>query len=399
MIARAIGGVNPLFCGVRWFDRMVRLPADHCRGVVGSKRAVARQQRPDDSRVLVGQGHRCHVPVSPAEQPGEPAFRVIRPARGDTDHRARPVNEQRPHIGIPPLADAQQRGFAPAGALLGDQPQPGGQLPAILELPGVADGRHQGAGRERADSRDRGQFATRGLLSMPSLDLRIQFIHLPIQSLKMRSQALQQLAQHPGQLILAVLQDFRQALGNVADALRNDNPVLGQESADLVGLRRPRFDEALPGAMQRQHRLLFAGLDRHEAHRWSGHRLADRLGIRRVVLVGLHVGLDKLRSHESHRMPELLKLPRPVMRPATGLHANATRFQVGEKWQDLRALQLPFEHDPAPFVDAVKLKHVLCQIQPDRRHLHRGRPFRYVGSFASPPWHINAVLRKGRPFH
>ena len=38
--------------------------------------------------------------------------------------------------------------------------------------------------------------------------------------------------------------------------------MFGQQAENLVGLRRPRLDEALPRSVQRQHRLLLAVLDR-----------------------------------------------------------------------------------------------------------------------------------------
>ncbi len=37
-----------------------------------------------------------------------------------------------------------------------------------------------------------------------------------------------------------------------------------------------------------------------------------------------------------------------------------------------------FEHHVALFVNTMHLEYVLCQIQSDRRNLHRGRPFRSV---------------------
>jgi hypothetical protein len=49
--------------------------------------------------------------------------------------------------------------------------------------------------------------------------------------------------------------------------------------------------------------LLLNILDRHESHMRSINRLADRLGIGCVVLVGLDVGLDELRRNQPHRVP------------------------------------------------------------------------------------------------
>ena len=93
--------------------------------------------------------------------------------------------------------------------LLGNQSQPGRQLPAIFELSSIAEGGHQGARRERADTRDRGQLAAGGLFSMPSLDLFIQFLHLSIQGFKMLAQTLRQRPEYLRQRIFAVFQNHR----------------------------------------------------------------------------------------------------------------------------------------------------------------------------------------------
>jgi hypothetical protein len=56
-----------------------------------------------------------------------------------------------------------------------------------------------------------------------------------------------------------------------------------------VDRRGSLANEHLAGAVQYQHTLLLGRLDRDEAHRRSGHRLADRLGVGRVVLLDLHI--------------------------------------------------------------------------------------------------------------
>jgi hypothetical protein len=52
-------------------------------------------------------------------------------------------------------------------------------------------------------------------------------------------------------------------------------------------------------------RLLCLGLDRDKAHRWPAHRLADRLGIRRVVLVAPYIGLGIGRWDQPHVVAQL----------------------------------------------------------------------------------------------
>ena len=92
--------------------------------------------------------------------------------------------------------------------------------------------------------------------------------------------------------------------------------------------------------MQGQHRLLFNIFDRHKTHRWTGHRLADGLGICCIILVALDIGFDELRGHESHRMAKRFKLAGPVVRTTTSLHADQTWRQISKKHHYLIALQL-----------------------------------------------------------
>jgi hypothetical protein len=78
----------------------------------------------------------------------------------------------------------------------------------------------------------------------------------------------------------------------------------GGIAADGVGELRAIADQPIPHAHQHQGCLLLGRLHRHEAHRRPAHRLAQRLGVRRIVLAALDVGLDQLRSDQLHRMSE-----------------------------------------------------------------------------------------------
>src|SRR6266566_8883851 len=82
-------------------------------------------------------------------------------------------------------------------------------------------------------------------------------------------------------------------------------------------------------------RLLHLGLDRDEAHRWAAHRLADRLGVRRIVLVAPDIGLGVGRWDQPRVMAELGDLARPVVRRRTRLHPNQARRQLGKERQNL----------------------------------------------------------------
>jgi hypothetical protein len=125
-------------------------------------------------------------------------------------------------------------------------------------------------------------------------------------------------------------------------------------------------------SVQHQRRLLFEGLDGHKPHRWPSHRLTDRFGVGRIVLVPLYIGLHILRRHQTHLMAQRRQLARPVMRRRTSFHADQARRQPGEEGEQLTTSKLPAHHDALGFVDAVHLKDVLGQVQPDRCNLLHG---------------------------
>lgn len=141
-------------------------------------------------------------------------------------------------------------------------------------------------------------------------------------------------------------------------------------------------------------------LDRHKAHLRTLHGFADRLRISRVVLTSL--AAQAVRRHElgrddAHRVAELLKLPRPVVRARARLHADHARRQFGDQLQqrispDRRAHQ----HRLAFRIHSVHHKHVLGEIDPNRNNGH-GLPLpSELMRFATPSWHFDAVCRNTR---
>ena len=81
-------------------------------------------------------------------------------------------------------------------------------------------------------------------------------------------------------------------------------------------------------------------LDRDEKHVRARDGLADRGGVRRVVLAALAghaVGRDELRCHQFDRVAVLPEQPRPVVRAGTGFHADQARRQLRDQRQQIRA--------------------------------------------------------------
>ena len=91
---------------------------------------------------------------------------------------------------------------------------------------------------------------------MPRPDLHLEFLDLPVQFFEMGAQSFNQLAKHARQLVLSILQNFRQPCLDVANSLRNGDAEFSQQSADLIGLRRSGFNETLSSTVYRQKRLL-----------------------------------------------------------------------------------------------------------------------------------------------
>ena len=77
----------------------------------------------------------------------------------------------------------------------------------------------------------------------------------------------------------------------------------------------------------------------------------------RVVLVGLHVGLDELGRHQLDGVPEQLELARSVVRTTTGLHADQARGQIGKKLRHLGGFELLLQRGLAVLVDPMHLNN------------------------------------------
>jgi hypothetical protein len=77
----------------------------------------------------------------------------------------------------------------------------------------------------------------------------------------------------------------------VSHPLGGREAELGGMATDGVGQLRAIADQPVADANQHQRRLLVRRLHRHEAHRRPAHRLAQRFGVRRIVLAALDVRL------------------------------------------------------------------------------------------------------------
>jgi hypothetical protein len=121
-----------------------------------------------------------------------------------------------------------------------------------------------------------------------------------------------------------------------------------------------------------QDALLLARLDWHEPHVGSADRLADRLGVSRVGLVALDVGLHVLRRDQTYFVTKTDKLPRPVMSARTRLHAHQAVGLFCEEGEEFAASQFAPKHSVPGCINAVNLEDRLCEIEANRDNGHDG---------------------------
>ena len=132
-------------------------------------------------------------------------------------------------------------------------------------------------------------------------------------------------------------------------------------------------DEEVSGPEDHGGRLLRLALYGHEAHGRPLGGFADRLGIRHVVLLALDERLHVGRRDQPHLVTEIADCSSPVMRARAGLHGDAAARLTREEGQHLLAPELLAEQNTAGCARAVRLEHVLGQVQADGANPFHGR--------------------------
>ena len=170
--------------------------------------------------------------------------------------------------------------------------------------------------------------------------------------------------------------------------LRGNDTELRQMAAQRINRLGALAHQKIARPEQHAPSLLFLRLHSHKAHGRPRRRLADRLRIRRVVLLPLDVRFDVDRWDQSHRMAETADLPAPMVRAAARLHRHRAAWLRSHKIQQLRPAQLLAERNRPIRPRTVQLKAVLRQIDPDHVNLFHGRPLPRLALTTPPTWHI-----------
>jgi hypothetical protein len=214
---------------------------------------------------------------------------------------------------------------------------------------------HESARQERADARDIHQPATDLGRAGAGSDPTVRFQDLIIDQGELSSQHRQAsscLSRHA----FVVIDDEPDESTQALPPNRRGKPELRHVASDRIRELDALAHEHQPNAMQHHDALLLDALPLDEAHSRASHRLTDRLGIGRVVLLALDVGLHIAWRHQPDLMAELGQLACPMMRRGAGLDPDQAGRKLGEEGKELRSPNLPTDHDDAVPVDPVNLK-------------------------------------------
>ena len=152
-----------------------------------------------------------------------------------------------------------------------------------------------------------------------------------------------------------------------------DITIFGEVPAQSIDALCALAYEKISGPEYDAVRLLRLVLDGHKAHGRPLCRLADRLGISRVILLPLHERLDVGRWDQPHCVAQLADLPPPIVRPCASFHRDNAGRLCRQKPKQLRSGETLAEQRMAGGIRPVRLEDVLRDVQPDRDSLFHGR--------------------------
>ena len=110
----------------------------------------------------------------------------------------------------------------------------------------------------------------------------------------------------------------------------------------MVGFGRARCDQLYSNAMGRLNILMLNRLDADQPHAGPTHCLTDGRRVHPVILVALHIRLNKLGGDQFGGLATAVHLTGPVISRSTGFHHNfrPDRDTLGERIEPFRARAL-----------------------------------------------------------
>ena len=110
------------------------------------------QDSPGQPRILRSDGGHCAPVAAAFRQATGPAAEAVLFVADAVEDGACAQDEQTSQVGIAGFGDVAQSGFASAAVLARGQPDPGGDLAAVLEVMAVSDAGQECAGGDGADA-------------------------------------------------------------------------------------------------------------------------------------------------------------------------------------------------------------------------------------------------------
>ena len=283
------------------------------------------------------------------------AFRAV----GVSDDRQRPDDQHLPQIAVALLRDPAEPLLAAAGVLPRHEPDPGGQVPARPER---LQGPGSSATRALASSGPTpGTSISRRPTSVAralALIRRSSLEDLVVHQRELRRQHRKAGARFVGYTFICVGNRPRCSCAKPLRPIGATIPNSRHVPADRVRELDALTHQHQPNPMQHHHALLLGALHLDEAHGRPGHRLADRLGISRIVLLPLHVRLHVARRHQPHIVAKLRQFASPVVSCGAGLDADQAGRQLREERTAPSRASACLRTITAPLcIDAVHLEH------------------------------------------
>ena len=120
--------------------------------------------------------------------------------------------------------------------------------------------------------------------------------------------------------------NVRCELLEAVNALRRDNPELGQVCPHCIREHCALTHEQLARAVKHQHRLVLGRFNGHESHGGSRHCFRDRRSIGGVGLIALDIGLHVAGRHQAHVVAKRHQLACPIV-------CSRARFHADKAWR------------------------------------------------------------------
>src|SRR5262245_26922279 len=216
-----------------------------------------------------------------------------------------PDHKNTPQIAVALLGNRPKLLFAPGRILARDEPNPGGKIAPRPESIRVGDSGGNSARTNDADSGNALQSLARLIRTMLHSEPPLDRANHRLQRLELSCQYDQARTSINGHAFIALLRNDRQQLFEPLASLRSHNTEFSQMRPQRIDYLGPLPQQKIARPVLHQPALLLGRLRPHKSHRRPANRLADRLGVRCVVLVALDVGLHVLRRHQTNLMTEL----------------------------------------------------------------------------------------------